>query len=438
MASAAAPHVGTAAAEPFARRTVAVLVVVGVMLALGAILMGGFSDELSRRLGSLPAADTKHGAGFHAFRRLVEETDGGGALIPDVDDSIQTPELLILTPDVTTRSEDIRRIVEARAEHATDAKQEDGDEADLYPTLIILPKWKLAGLPLQRNRVERTGVESWSKIQRLAPAPSESSLELTSGRGRELNSGMVGWQLDASLSPDAPRIRLLPFRVPQQVQLLTGSGMVPILSNTEREAVLARVGPGNTYVLSDPDLLNNAALKHPENAQAAVALIAALDQRYPGSAAFDASLHYGAGDRNLVKLLFTPPFLSATIALIGAALLAGFATAIRFGPVLRERRTVALGKRALIDNIAALTRLAGRTASAGPRYADAAREAIVRALHVPAGTAEEAMLEAIDKAGGNAEPPYSQIDRRLRNARTEAELLAAARQLHAWRKEAKA
>jgi hypothetical protein len=419
------------AAQPFARRTAIVLVVAGVLLALAAILLSGFSDVLSRQLGTAPAADEKNGAGYYALRQLVERTGGGGSLVVDPDDLAAMPELAVLTPNANTKPEDLRKIVAARAEKA--AAQSDGDAAGKFATLVILPKWRVARLPLQRNRVERVGLENWSQIQQLIPAPEDAPLQLTSGRGAEI-SGVSGWKLQPFVLPDgaadAPPLR--PFLVPRQVQLLSGRGMIPILANPEREAVLARVGLGHTYVLADPDLINNAALKHPENAQAAITMLAALDPQYPGAVVFDASLHYGPGDRNLVKLLFTPPFLAATLAMIAAAVLAGLATAVRFGPVLRERPAVALGKAALIDNIAALTRLSGRTLSAGPRYADMAREGLVRSLDLPRGLDEPALLERLDRLG---ERParYSQIDHRLRTARTEAELVAAARQLHAWK-----
>lgn len=419
------------AAQPFARRTAIVLVVAGVLLALAAILLSGFSDVLSRQLGTAPAADEKNGAGYYALRQLVERTGGGGSLVVDSDDLAAMPELAVLTPNANTKPEDLHKIIVARAEKAT--AQSDGDAAGRFATLVILPKWRVARLPLQRNRVERVGLENWSQIQQLIPAPEDAPLQLTRGRGAEI-SGVSGWKLQPFVLPDsaadAPPLR--PFLVPRQVQLLSGRGMIPILANPEREAVLARVGLGNTYVLADPDLLNNAALKHPENAQAAITMLAALDPQYPGAAVFDASLHYGPGDRNLVKLLFTPPFLAATLAMIAAAVLAGLATAVRFGPVLRERRAVALGKAALIDNIAALTRLSGRTLSAGPRYADMAREGLVRSLDLPRGLDQAALLERLDRLG---ERParYSQIDHRLRTARTEAELVAAARQLHLWK-----
>ncbi|MGT2514938.1 hypothetical protein ACVOMT_12585 [Sphingomonas panni] len=88
---------------------------------------------------------------------------------------------------------------------------------------------------------------------------------------------------------------------------------------------------------------------------------------------------------------------------------------------------MAAGKRALIDNIVALTRLAGRTPLVGPRYADMMLELLSRRLLM--GAAPSA--ERLDRV----HPGYSDIDRRLRDARTEGEALAAAKDLTAWKKE---
>src|SRR6185436_15439404 len=62
----------------------------------------------------------------------------------------------------------------------------------------------------------------------------------------------------------------------------------------------------------------------------------------------------------LLRLVLEPPFLAMTLALLVAALLAGFHGAIRFGQPRREERTIALGKAALVENSAGLIRLARR------------------------------------------------------------------------------
>lgn len=396
--------------SPFAVRTVVILVIGGALLLLASILMSGFGDEIARVAGDAPAADRKDGAGYHAFKRLVDavQPPRSAPEEPQV-----TSAILILTPTEATRPEDVKSIVDKRialAELASD--DEDDDTTPLrYPTLIILPKWQVEKLPLQ-DRVQRTGEVNGYKVSRLIPAETDRHTEDRSDIG--------------IAAEEYPALR--PFALPDRpVSAVLGKTIHPLIGARDGAAVLGQVGSSDTFVLVDPDLVNNRALADERNAKAALAMLRAIDPENDGRAVFDKSLHYARGDRNLVKLLFLPPFLGVTLALIAAAVLAGIAAAGRFGPPIAEKRAVAAGKRALIDNIVALTRLAGRTPQVGPRYADTMLEVVSRRLLM----GETPSAERLDRV----HPGYSDIDRRLRDARTESEALAAAQDLHAWKKE---
>ena len=399
--------------SPFAARTVVILVIGGALLLLASILMSGFGDEIARATGEAPAADRRDGAGYHAFQRLVEAVQP-----PDFNDvdPRENAAILILTPTEATRPADIKAIVDKRIAMASaladgDAEDEDGPPLR-YPTLIILPKWQVEKLPLQRGWVRRTGEVDGTKLQQLVPAEADWHVEERS------DVGLV--------ADDYPALRS--FALPDRgLNAMAGDSITPLIGARDGAAVLGQIGSSDTFVLADPDLVNNRALADERNAKAALAMLQAIDPEHDGRALFDRSLHYTRGDRNLVKLLFLPPFLGVTLALIAAAVLAGIAAAGRFGPPLREKRAVAAGKRALIDNIVALTRLAGRTPLVGPRYADMMLELLSRRLL--AGDAPSA--ERLDRV----HPGYSDIDRRLRDARTEGEALAAAKDLTAWKKE---
>lgn len=399
--------------SPFAARTVVILVIGGALLLLASILMSGFGDEIARATGEAPAADRKDGAGYHAFQRLVEAVQP-----PDYDDvdPRENAAILILTPTEATRPADIKAIVDKRIAMASaladgDAEDEDGPPLR-YPTLIILPKWQVEKLPLQGGRVQRTGEVDGTKLRQLVPAEADWHVEDRS------DVGLV--------ADDYPALRS--FALPDRgLNAMAGDAITPLIGARDGAAVLGQIGSSDTFVLADPDLVNNRALADQRNAKAALAMLRAIDPEHDGRALFDRSLHYTRGDRNLVKLLFLPPFLGVTLALIAAAVLAGIAAAGRFGPPLREKRAVAAGKRALIDNIVALTRLAGRTPLVGPRYADMMLELLSRRLLM--GAAPSA--ERLDRV----HPGYSDIDRRLRDARTEGEALAAAKDLTAWKKE---
>jgi hypothetical protein len=151
---------------------------------------------------------------------------------------------------------------------------------------------------------------------------------------------------------------------------------------------------------------------------------------------FDTMLPYGSGGRNLLQLAFEPPFAGVSIALLIAALLAGVATLVRFGPVRREQRAVPFGKAALIDNIVSLARRARRTREGGDAYADAIRDWAARRLALPRtlqGDALDAQLDAIPTTTS-----YATVTEQVRDAKTETELLHAAQALDDWRKELKA
>jgi hypothetical protein len=401
--------------SPFAVRTVVILVVGGALLLLASILMSGFGDEIARAVGDAPAADRKDGAGYHAFQRLVEVVQPPERT-PEA--PLATDAILILTPTEATRPEDVKAIVDKRIAFASamtggdDYVAKEGHPLMRYATLIILPKWQVEKLPLQGGRVRRTGEADTGKLARLIPAEVEWHQEVR---------GDVGIVAD-----EYPGLRS--FALPHRdLNAIAGDGITPLIGARDGAAVLGQIGTSDTFVLVDPDLVNNRALADERNAKAALAMLRAIDPEHGGRALFDRTLHYTRGDRNLVKLLFLPPFLGVTLALIAAAVLAGIAAAGRFGPPMAEKRAVAAGKRALIDNIVALTRLAGRTPLAGKRYADMMLELLSRRL-----LGDEApSAERLDRVY----PGYSDIDRRLRDADTEGAALAAARDLTAWKKE---
>lgn len=229
---------------------------------------------------------------------------------------------------------------------------------------------------------------------------------------------------------------LRPFRTPETLQTIDGEKIYPLITASDGNAVLAEVPGKNIYILADPDLLNNFGLAERQNAFAAIALLAALDPDNPGTIVFDTMLPFGAGGRNLAQLMFEPPFLGVTLALLAAALLAGIATWARFGPPRREPRAVAFGKRALIENIVSLARRAQRVRDGGGAYADSVRDWAARRLALPRtlqGEALDAHLDALP-----TQTPYAATIDRVRNAKTEAELLHAAQKLDDWRKEVKA
>lgn len=395
-----------ASANPFRTRTVLLLVAAGLILALGFLLVSAYGDRIDRQRGNIPSSSSRFATGYYGLTRLVELAGGRVTLSSD---PTARPEagILILTPNVGTTSAELDA---ALAEAASET----------LPVLVVLPKWLAAPQKDKPKREQRIALLPADRIAALLAPLAEATVE------REKPGQLV---MRTSLPiPD--------FVPPESLQSLRGDKLYPLIAAPNGGAVLAEIPGKHIFILSDPDLLNNHGLAHRANARAALAMLAGLDSHAPGQVVFDTMLPYGSGGRNLLQLAFEPPFAGVSIALLIAALLAGIATLVRFGPVRREARAVPFGKAALIDNIVSLARRARRTREGGPAYVDAIRDWAARRLALPRtmqGEALDAHLDAIPTTTS-----YGETVQRVRDAKSETELLHAAQALDDWRKEVKA
>jgi hypothetical protein len=387
---------------PFGTRAAIVLVVVGALLALAFLLLSGFGDELSRRVARVPGPAAKGATGFQALHDIVARTPGMRVAMLRDPGEYDRRDLLVLTPDRSVEAKDVGEIIRLR------------DDA---PTLIILPKWQTERDGLSATRERRIDAPDFTRVEAGAMLKDVAQVAYQFDRSPVRRPRSLG-----ALSAFAPV---------ERPSTITGRHIEPLVVIRGQGAMLSRVRGSSTYILADPDLANNHAMRDVRNAVAMVGVLRAIGNEEPGSVLFDLTLHYRPGDRNLVKLMFTPPFLAVTIALVAAAVLAGWASIARFGPPLREPRAIPFGKAALLDTVAALTRVAGKAGAGGGRYADTLRDTIARKLHAPPdlhGDALPAWIEA-------QRPGYAERDARLRHAAREDEMVSAAQALHDWRKE---
>lgn len=391
-------------AAPFRRRTVLILIAVGLLAMLGFLLTATYGDRFETQRGNTPGPTSRYATGFQALYQLVERSGGTPSLrrSPEQDES---DALLVLLPNIRTQPAELTAALQGH----------DG------ASLIVLPKWITQPQELRPTREDR-----------IAPLPAEPIQRML----RELVPVAPHHEKAGTRLRYAPDYQLKPFETPDPIQAVESDRLIPLIAAPDGATVLARIGGTDTYLLADPDLLNNLGLAKRRNAHAAIALLAALGPDTSGTIAFDTMLPYGAGGRNIGQLMFEPPFAGVTVALLAAALLAGIATFNRFGPPRREPRALAMGKSALIENIVGLARRAGRTREGGPAYADAIRAAAARRLALPRTLQREALdthLEALPTATS-----YTAAITALRQATTETDLLHAAQQLDDWRKEVKA
>jgi hypothetical protein len=393
--------------NPFNPRVVYGLILLG-LLAFAAIIWvmayGGPQRqqqperELSRAQMLSPSA-----VGFKGLVQLVGRLRRTYTISNSAD--LDYDDLLVIAIDGNTRPEDISRVRQQRANRAT---------------LIILPKWRTVPNLHGGEWVSVTGVGAGDRVAaglgyrlRLAPNPAPGTL----ATGRNMLDGT-----------DLP--------APAYPQVIEGEGLTPLLTLPDGGVLLAQIEGRPHYILADPDFLNNQGIHDPARAQAALDLLDALNAPNSQSINFATfsdvvTVREPVG---LLRLLLEPPFLAMTLALVIAALLAGFHGAIRFGQPRREERAIPLGKAALVDNSAGLIRLARREVHMGPAYAEFIQQESARAVGAPSGLTGEALDDYLDRLTRHG-PTFSERATALVKTRDRQSMAAAARALFQWKKD---
>lgn len=184
------------------------------------------------------------------------------------------------------------------------------------------------------------------------------------------------------------------------------------------------------FVLADPDLIDNHGLANRDNARFALSLIRKL-RRGNGPVRFDITLNGFARQPSLLRALFVPPFLGATIAALIAALLMAVHAWARFGATTASAPVFARGRKALAANSADLVRMMHREGAMAPRYLMSARALALEGLGRPHPGQADMLLSALEQKGG---PRYGELMQEALAARGGGDLLALARKAYAWRR----
>jgi hypothetical protein len=398
---------------------------------LGMILAGVFGFSAFVVLSTYaPDLQTGDDGRAHALSRSAIGYGGIVKLLRDMGEPVlvarrslrhQAPALVVLTPD-------------------TGVAPQAYLDAVVVPTttLVVLPKWR--GGPDPRRQGWVGGLKPLAAND-LAPLLKTMNLRKTATTIDKTTAtrrltGAPGGALAGLILETGPI---------ESFQTLSGPGLIPVLTDEQGRAVLARRGDAKAYVLSDPDLLDTMGLKDPRTARTGVRMLQALRdggvERPGGVIAFDVTLNGFSRSRSVLKLGFEPPFLGATLCLVAAAALMGLHAAARFRAVRRGERALALGKDALIDNSAGLIRMAGREPAMAPRYAELQRAAAIRALggEMRGGSRLEgqALVDFLDRQGERfgATDRASSLDEETRAVRSLGDLMKVAVKWYHWRLE---
>lgn len=386
---------GAAGEAPFTRRTVFWGICASLLAAAGFFLLSTYAPDFRIGTDGGTSALSKSGTGFAGLARLLALTGDAPILVRQEAD-LDGDALLIVTLPVGGGDAALDRLLEHRQDRTT---------------LFILPKWQTAPLP---------GHAGWEMS--FGRLPSETVDRLLG----KLASEKLGHGAST-----VARIDLWGVEVTAPAELQWVSTQQPEIAAGPSQAVLIRGKDTAHFVLTDPDFLDNAALKDPARAAGALALIGSLRDD-EGSVMLDLTL-YGAGrGYDLGKLLVEPPFLALTLTILVAAALAFLHALGRFGPPLPQMRAIPFGKSALVNTTAMLFRRAGRLERLGPRYAALMRGRAAQLLGAPQGLQGEALDRWLNSRDKDTARAFALRAEAAQSARNEHDMQAAARQLYDW------
>lgn len=398
---------------------------VGLVAFVLMLLAASFGPTDEGRKEGGPTAVSRSATGFAGLVELAEATGRHVAVVRSAE-QLATEDLVVLTPP-----------------HGAVSLDEALSRRAARPTLLVLPKW---------DTVADRKHPGWERRSGLLPRFDPGGVLAPATRlfiRRERGAGRV-------LVPTGDLPPSIRFATPRPLQVITGfdhdrgahlspfvrpgstgeDALTPLVTDGGNGVVLARLGDGPFFILSDPDLLSNLGTGDARNAAAALALLDWMNSTGADGIKFDVTLDGLGGARSLVRLALVPPFLPLTLTLALAALLAVARGLGRFGPPARRPRAIAFGKRALLDNTAALFRMTGREGRLGSRYVQAQRERAQIDFAVPARLRDAELDAYLDGLGPGAR--FTALAERLTRASGRDELVAAARALHHWHEEVKA
>ena len=389
----------------FAPKTMLLIVVLGMICFAAMIVLGAFAPDLKTGRNGGSHALSTGATGFNGIVRLAEAT-GRRPRIGRSDVPLGAEEgLAVLTPE--SGRVDLGHALALRSGK---------------PTLLVLPKWQTE--PDKRH-------PGWVRIRGLlSPLDPNATLAPQWNIAVSRHRGSEGKPLTLTAGEAAEDI-VIP--APRLLQTVAGDKLSPLVTAPGGGIVVARLGGTATYVLSDPDLLDNYGMADLRRADGALRLLDYLSHHSGQPILFDVTLNGLGRSPDPLKLAFVPPFLAATLSLAAALLLIAIRAATRFGRPIPPERALAFGKQALVDNTALLVAKARREAVLGGRYADMVRERAAILFAAPPRLAG-AMLDAyLDRIGRGRR--FSELAAAAGEARHPADMLAAAQALNDWQRE---
>ena len=402
----------------FSARTVLLAVIASFAAFIATLYFIGI-DDTGRGDNDGRAHAASNGLNGYAGLAKLLELEGFDVDLSRSRAGLETYNLLIMTPPMQTDPDEFAQILEERFYAG--------------PTIVILPKWWANQFPDQLPLEIRDEVQDgW--VQLAFAASSDWTNELP-----DLYAFEHG--IDTERDEPARWNGMGPSgELPASTLAFTESKDThDVLVRGPNDKVLAFELYGEEgsefydeayrmIFIVEPDLVNNYGLADETRAQLALQLLREVADEEGGAVTFDLTLNGLGGAQNLLTLVFTPPFLAATLCLIAAMIMIGWRAFRRFGPASAEKPAHAFGKSALISNSAGMILRAKRFPLLTAPYAELMKRRIAKKLGLArydSKTLDDAVSRALPK-----EPPLTSLANDLREASGPKDILSAAANLH--------
>jgi len=394
--------------QPFARRTVILLIGIGLSAFVGGMIVMAFSDLFSPNseartstfsisaIGHRAAANFLEDMGFDLItnRRNLERTGVEGATLV-----LAEPRPGAFSPE---RLESLAH----------------------FPTVVlILPKRSGIPDPLNPNRVIRAPVMPPIFVTS-ATRPFLDEVDLVSP------TESPTWTSNhfAQLVPELP-----------DLQLVQSADLTPLLQTEDGILIGAATLDAYTLIIvSDPDLIANHGLAEGDNA----AIFAQLMDMVGGrTILWDETIHGFEISENVWRSAFEPPLLAITIAATLTLCILLLATTYRFGGAIRVPPVIEEGKRSLVETASTLMLAGDHNRELMRRYLANGLRRATRQLNAPRGdvAATNDWLERLAVARGLTEA-QARVPRAVTEALanpnlSQARLVVLVRDFYDWRTE---
>lgn len=393
--------------SPF-RPIVIIALILAAVFALSAMAaLNAFSPELSNGNDGGEHALSKSAVGYAGVVRLMRDTGRPVLLSRGALGGISDENLLVLTPSVGQENEVLDEL-----------------RWSSQSALIILPKWNTFDQPFRRGWVEKAGL--LDATASLSVLPDDLRPDLVMGARPSSREQLFG----PDEEPLGPPVAI------EGLRTLSGPGWFPVVTDAEGGAVVLMHEDTGVMIVSDPDVLNTLGFDDPAKARTALGIIdsvAATGQ----AVVFDLTLHGFGRPRSILRLLLEPPLLGFTLCLLFAAGLVFWQAANRFAPHRKGDRAVALGKKALADNTAALVRLARRERSMARPYTDLVRQQAAKAVSAPPNMSRDGLTQLLDRLATRqgVQTDFETLSSEADQARNAGDLMVVVRKLLNWKSE---